>query len=84
MGRTIINTIYCSKCSREFDVATEDIEWERINDAGETEEDRSIHDYNVFQTVECPYCGKKNSIVMHAKGESDEQLNTLEVISLDV
>lgn len=84
MGRQIINTIECGKCHRDFDVATEDIEWEHINDAGETEDDSSIHDYNVFQSVECPHCGKGNKIVFHATGKSEAQLNTMKVVSLEI
>ena len=33
MGRQVINKIECGKCHREFDVATEDIEWEHLTDA---------------------------------------------------
>ena len=29
MGRHVINQIECAKCHKMFDVATEDIEWER-------------------------------------------------------
>ena len=53
MGRQVINQIECAKCHKMFDVATEDIEWEHLSDAGETEEDNTIHDFNVFQTVDC-------------------------------
>lgn len=27
MGRQIINSIKCGRCHKEFDVATDDIEW---------------------------------------------------------
>jgi len=84
MGRQIINMIECGKCHKQFDVATEDIEWEHLNDAGETEEDSTIHDFNVFQTVDCPYCGKENKIVLHAKGKSAAELNAMKVISLEI
>lgn len=83
MGREIINTIECIKCHRTFDVATEDIEWEHLSDAGETEEDSAIRDYSVFQTVQCPHCGKDNKIVMHARGKSEAAFDTLKVISLE-
>lgn len=84
MGRQVINTIECIKCHRSFDVATEDIEWENLNDAGEIENDCTIHDYSVFQTVQCPRCEKENKIVMHAKGKSEAAFDTLEVISLEI
>ena len=84
MGRDIINMIECGKCHKAFDVVTEDIEWEHLNDAGETEDDSAIHDYSVFQTVDCPYCGKANKMVMHAKGKSESQLDTMKVFSLEV
>lgn len=38
MGRQVINNIECGFCHKDFDVATEDIEWEHQNDAGATEE----------------------------------------------
>ena len=83
MGRQIINTIECSKCHREFGVATEDIEWEHLTDAGEVEDSNPIHDFNVFQTVDCPYCDSKNQIVFHAKGESEASFNSMKVVSLE-
>lgn len=84
MGRQVIDNIECGFCHKDFDVATEDIEWEHLNDAGVTEENSTIHDFSVFQTVDCPHCGKANKIVMHAKGRSDSQFDTMKVISLDI
>lgn len=84
MGRQVINNIECGFCHKDFDVATEDIAWEHLNDAGATEENSTIHDFSVFQTVDCPHCGKANKIVMHAKGRSDSQFDTMEVISLEI
>ena len=84
MGRQLINMIECSKCHKEFDVATEDIEWEHLTDAGETEEDVSVHDFNVFQNIDCPYCGKDNKIVLQAKGRASSELESITVVSLDI
>lgn len=84
MGRRIINTIVCGKCHQEFDVATEDIEWEHLTDAGEVEDDSPIHDFNVFQTVDCPHCDSKNQIVFHAKGKSEASFDSMKVVSLEV
>ena len=84
MGRQIINSITCCNCNTQFDVATEDIEWEHISDIGETEENSGIHDFKVSQTVECPHCGKKNKILMHAKGKTADQLDSIEVISMEI
>lgn len=84
MAREIINNITCGKCGKLFDVATEDIEWEHLEDAGEKEENPEIHDYSVFQTVDCPHCGAKNRIVMHAKGKSAANLESLKVFSLEL
>ena len=84
MGRQVINQTECAKCHKMFDVATEDIEWEHLSDAGETEEDNTIHDFNVFQTVDCPYCGKENKIVLQAKGKSAAELDTMKVVSLEI
>lgn len=83
MGRQIINGIECVFCHRDFDVATEDIEWDHLSDAGETEEDSTIHDYSVFQTADCPHCGKPNKIVLHAKGKSEAQLDSWKMFSLE-
>lgn len=83
MGRQVINQIECAKCHKMFDVATEDIEWEHLSDAGETEEDNTIH-FNVFQTVDCSYCGKENKIVLYAKGKSAAVLDTMKVVSLEI
>lgn len=83
MGRQIINSIDCGFCHKNFDVATEDIEWEHLSYAGETEEDSTIHDYSVFQTVDCPHCGKPNKIVLHAKGKSEALLDSMKVFSLE-
>ncbi|MBP1542160.1 MAG: hypothetical protein ILA25_08365 [Prevotella sp.] len=84
MGRQVINQIECAKCHKLFDVATEDIEWNHLNDAGETEDDSTIHDFNVFQTVECPYCGRENKVVMHAIGKSAAEFDSIKVIPLEI
>ena len=34
------------------------IEWEHINDAGETDTDSDVHDFFVSQEVKCPNCKK--------------------------
>lgn len=83
MGKQVLDTIVCCKCHRMFDVATENIEWEHISDAGETEDDASIHDFKVFQSVECPHCRKENRILLHAKGKAEDQLETMVIISLE-
>lgn len=84
MGRQIINTIECGKCHKEFDVATEDIEWEHLTDDGETEDNSGMRDYSVFQTVGCPHCHANNKIVFYAQGKSSAELSTMKVVSLEV
>lgn len=84
MGLERISTIECGFCHKEFDVATEDIEWEHLVDAGETDEDSSVHDYHVSQTVDCPHCRKSNKILMHAKGKNPALFSSMEVVSLEV
>lgn len=84
MGLERINTIECGFCHKEFDVATEDIEWEHLVDAGETDEDSSVHDYYVSQTVDCLHCRKSNKILMHAKGKNPALFSSMEVVSLEV
>lgn len=83
MGRQVINKIECVKCHKEFDVATEDIEWEHLTDAGETEDNSGIRDYHVFQKVSCPHCDKVNNIIFVAQGSSEAHLNTMKVVSLE-
>ncbi len=84
MGRQLINKIECGKCHKEFDVATENIEWEHLTDAGVIEDGSPIHDFNVFQTVDCPHCDAKNNIVLHAKGKSESNFGSMKVVSLEV
>lgn len=84
MGRQVINNIECGFCHKDFDVATEDIEWEHLNDAGATEENSTIHDFSVFQTVDCPHCYSKNQIVFHAKGKSEASFDSMKVVSFEV
>lgn len=84
MGRQVINTIECAKCHKVFDVATEDIEWEHLTDAGETDDNSGIHDYHVFQKVRCPYCYKVNNIVFIAQGGSEANLGTMKVVSIEL
>ena len=83
MGRQVINKIVCAKCRKEFDVATEDIEWEHLTDAGETGNKSGIHDYHVFQKVSCPHCDKVNNSAFVAQGCSETHLNTMKVVSLE-
>lgn len=83
MGRQVINKIECAKCHKEFDVATEDIEWEHLTDAGETEDNSGIHDYHVFQKVSCPHCDELNKIIFVAQGVSEAQLNKMKVVSME-
>lgn len=84
MGKDVINMIECGFCHKKFDVATEDIEWEHLEDVGEVEEGGSIHDYHVFQVVDCPYCGKPNKIVMHARGKNSEEFSSIIVSSMEI
>lgn len=84
MGRQVINKIECPYCHKEFDVATEDIEWEHLDDAGETEDNSGIHDYHVVQKVSCPYCEKLNNIVFVAQGKSEAHLDTMKVVLLEI
>ena len=82
MAREIINSIECGFCHKKFDVATEDIEWEHINDAGETDTDSDFHDFFVSQEVKCPNCKKNNKILVKTKGKSSCDITAIEVISM--
>ena len=82
MGKQVINQIECGQCHQMFDVATEDIEWKHLKDAGEVENNKPKHDFYVVQKVRCPHCGKMNIIIMHALGVSSSNLASMKVISL--
>ena len=83
MGRQVINSIKCSKCGHEINIATEDIEWEHLEDRGPVDNDLTIHDYGVFQSVTCPYCKAQQKIVFTARGKDMANLNEMKGISLD-
>ena len=86
MSRQIINTIQCAHCHKEFAVATEDLEWEHISDIGETDDDSSIHDFAIHQSVVCPHCGKSNKILAKMRGTTPATIDfsSLEVISMEL
>ena len=60
----------------------ETIEWEHINDAGETDTDSDVHDFFVSQEVKCPNCKKNNKILVKTKGKSSCDITAIEVISM--
>ena len=70
MGRQVINEIKCAVCGNSFDVATEDLEWEHIEDFGERDDNPVLHDLGIGQSVVCPHCNKPNKILYKAIGES--------------
>lgn len=84
MGRQIINSIECGYCHKEITVATEDIEWENLSDIGGRDEDPNLHDFALYQKVECPYCKKANNILFKAVGRSNTELNKGEVLSMEL
>ena len=82
MGRQVINRIKCGNCSREFDVATEDIEWDHLADLGPVDDGSNIRDYGVIQSVTCPYCKETQKIVFAAKGKDEAHLDKMKVSEL--
>ena len=82
MGRQVINDITCANCKRNFNVATEDIKWEHLEQIGESN-DNGINDYFVNQSVVCPHCHHDNKILFKAKGKTPEDLDKFEVISME-
>lgn len=85
MGRQVINEIECGFCHKDFDVVTEDLEWEHIEDFGEREDNPILHDFGIRQIVECPHCRKPNKILYKATGESiTGLLFNEEVISMEI
>ncbi len=68
MGRKLINQVQCQHCGKMFGVNTEDIEWEHVEDRGESDVHAPLHDMSCFQKVVCtnPKCGKENTILYKA------------------
>ena len=84
MGRQVINKIECGFCHNEFDVATEDLEWEHIEDFGERDDNPVLHDFGIWQSVVCPHCNKPNKILYKTIGESiTGPFSNEEVISIE-
>lgn len=83
MEREVINSIECAFWHKDFDVATEDLEWEHIEDMRETDEDASVHDYVISQKTDCPYCGKANNILATMKGTSIAQITSMKIITME-
>ena len=71
MAKQLINKVQCRYCGQVFDVNTEDIEWERVNDLGENDQHAPLHDYGYIQKMKCPNpeCGKDIMIVYTAVGD---------------
>ena len=85
MGRQVINNIECVKCHKEFDVATEDIEWEHLEDAGESDVHPGMKDYHVWQKIKCPKCGYANQIIYcETSNQNTGHLAKQEVISMEI
>lgn len=82
MARQIINSVECVFCHMNFDVATEDIEWEYLEDHGECD-DPIYHDFAVWQQVTCPHCGKANNILYRTIGKSVSEIQKGNVISME-
>lgn len=62
MGKQLINQVQCQHCGKMFDINTEDIEWEHLQDAGENDSYAPMHDKGLFQNLKCPHCHNDNSI----------------------
>lgn len=85
MGRQVINEIKCAVCGNSFDVATEDLEWEHIEDFGERDDNPVLHDLGIGQSVVCPHCNKPNKVLYKAIGESIAgPFSNAEVISMEL
>jgi Fe2+ or Zn2+ uptake regulation protein len=68
MGKQLINQVQCQHCGKMFDINTEDIEWEHLEDRGESDVHAPLHDMSLLQKVICanPNCGKENTILYRA------------------
>lgn len=83
MAREIINQIECGFCHKNFNIATEDLEWEHITDVGERKDNSDFHDYAISQKVTCPHCGKANDVLYKSIGRSSTGIDIQEVISTE-
>lgn len=83
MGRIKINRIECGYCHKMIDVATEDLEWEHIEDIGERDDNPNLHDFAISQKVQCPHCDRENNILNKTKGKSAMDLQEGEVLSIE-
>ena len=85
MGRQVINNIKCAKCRLEFDVATEDLEWEHAieSEAGDTKS--GYPETGIMQKIECPNpkCRYENTIAYKGVRNTNTGTYTHEVYSLE-
>ena len=83
MGRQVINKIKCAKCHREFDVATEDLEWEHADELDAGDSASGYPETHIMQNIDCPRCGKPNTIVYRGIHNTDNGINTHSVFSME-
>lgn len=83
MGREVINKVECAKCHKMFDVATEDLEWEKADTIEAKESKSRLRETHIMQKIECPHCKKENTIVYKEIGDSQSKDYTREVFSIE-
>lgn len=85
MGREVINKIKCAKCGQVFDVATEDLEWERAVESEAGDAKSGYPETGIMQEIECPNpkCRHKNTIVYRGIHNTDTGTYTHEVYSIE-
>ena len=79
MGRKVIAKTDCAFCSKQIEIATEDLKWEHISDCGETDESPELKDFSISQKIHCPHCKKDNEIMITMKGKDDANLDLTSV-----
>ena len=84
MERQVINSIECDKCHIMFDVATEDIEWEHLNNMGVCESEPKTTQEGLLQKLACPYCGKENNIAFEQRSLPNGDVTFTEVRLLEI
>ena len=84
MGKQKVNSIFCCKCRKNFDVNTEDIRWTELSDMGECEVELGTKQMGLLQDVTCPYCGKINRIAFEQHILPNGDISFMEAKSLDV
>lgn len=82
MGKQVINNIKCAKCHRDFDVATEDLEWEHAHEIEAGDSPSGFPETGIMQEIKCPHCSKANTIIYRGIHNIENATHSHEVYSI--